>query len=108
MVLANIGGQAVGVPALPPRTAWGNGLGVVVTAPNGAVYTLVPGQRLANANVTVGPSPDLIRQLEIVHDDLSRVIRYLATVNTTNAVVPAVTPPPSTPPVYLPPTGREK
>ena len=105
MVLANIGGQEVGIPALPPRTAWGNGLGAVVTAPNGTVYTLVPGYRASNSQEAAAPSADLVRQPEIVQDDLTRVIRFLATLNTNNVVVPGATP--GEPPVYLSPTGRK-
>jgi hypothetical protein len=111
MVLASINGQAVAIPALPPRTAWGNGLGVVVTATDGAVYTLVPGNRLSSSDLnsrgTAGPSPELVRQLEIVQDDLSRVIRYLATVKRNNAVPRGTTPAPGEAPVYLSPTGRK-
>jgi len=77
----------------------------VVTAPNGAVYTVVPGYRSSNSHGTTAPSPDLVRQLEIVQDDLTRVIRYLATVNTNYVVPPATTP--GEPPVYLSPTGRK-
>jgi hypothetical protein len=101
MVLADVGGAVVAVPTLPPRTAWGNGPGAVVTTAGGAVYSLVPGP-MPVANANAGAAREVLRQLSIVQEDLDRVLRYLATVNT-NAVAPAS---PASPPVYLTPTGR--
>jgi hypothetical protein len=100
MVLANVGGAVVAAPTFPPRTAWGNGPGVVVTTPGGAVFTMAPGTAsVANPSV----SRDVLHQLSVVQDDLDRVVRYLATMNQTNAAPPTA---PGQPPVYLNPTGR--
>jgi hypothetical protein len=101
IVLANVDGQIVTMPGYPPRTAWGNGPGVVVTTPGGAVISMIPAVTpVENAP----PSPDVSRQLANVQDDLDRVLQYLETVNTPNAVAPSA--PAGQPPVYLNPTGR--
>jgi hypothetical protein len=101
IVLASVDGQIVTMPGYPPRTAWGNGPGVVVTTPGGAVVSMVPSVAPAE---NAAPSPDVARQLSNVQDDLDRVLQYLETVNTPNAVAPST--PAGQPPVYLNPTGR--
>ncbi len=101
MVLANVGGDVVGLPAFPPRTAWGNGVGSVVTTPGGAVYAVVPGYSMSITN-DAGAAREALHQLSIVQDDLARIRRYLATTEPANPALPS----PTVPPAYLPPTGR--
>jgi hypothetical protein len=103
MVLANSDGAVIAVPTFPPRTAWGNGPGTVVTTPGGAVVSVVPAAApIANPDA----AREAARQLSIVQEDLARVLQYLATANTPNAVAPTTEPSPTQPPVYLNPTGR--
>ena len=103
MVLANAGGAVVAVPTLPPRTAWGNGPGVVVTTSGGAVYPSCRDPRRLQMPV---PRATWFANSRSSRMNLDRVLRYLATLNT-NTVAPSGAPSsPTPPPVYLTPTGR--
>lgn len=93
-------GTMVG-PAFPPRTAWGNGPGVVATTPGGAVYAMVPETQHAADAATATAIRDVQRQLETVQNEIESIRPLLENLTTNRLTTPASFQQP-----YLTPTGR--
>src|SRR5436190_4778796 len=95
-------GTMVG-PAYPPRTAWGNGPGVVATTPGGAVFAMVPETQHAADAATAAAIRDAQRQLEAVQNEIASIRPLLDSLNANRLATPPALPPP-----VLTPTGRSR
>ena len=88
-------------PAFPPRTAWGNGPGVVATTPGGAVYAMVPETQHAADAATASAIRDVQHQLETVQNEIESIRPLLENLTTNRSAMPPTLQQP-----YLTPTGR--
>lgn len=94
-------GPLVG-PAYPPRTAWGNGPGVVGTTAGGAVYAMVPETPRAIDEASLEAIRDVQQRLENVQNDIESIRPLLESLSTNRISTPTFQQP------YLVPTGRPR
>ena len=95
-------GGTIVLPAYPPRTAWGNGPGVVATTPGGAVFSMVPaGSQTMTATGLADSAAlrDINRRLLLVQSDVERLEAALKKLKTSPNLQP-------TPLTYFSPAGR--
>jgi hypothetical protein len=90
-------------PTLPPRTAWGNGPGIVLTTPGGAVYSMVPDAQRNRDAASVAAVHDMQHQLELVQNDINNLRPLLENLSTNRVAMPPTYQQP-----YLTPTGRQR
>lgn len=95
-------GTMVG-PAFPPRTAWGNGPGVVATTAGGAVYAMIPESQHAMDAANTVAIRDVQRQIDTLRGDIQSIRPLLENLSTNRMATP-----PSFQQPYLVPTGRTR